>query len=519
MKRSNHNFVRLGGVALLPLLLLAGLLPGSSASAGDIVPTTLVYQARLTDGDGIPIGAGTSVVYQMRFRFFETATPDVNTVPVCTWTQFQVGVTDGIFRVEIGNAEQGMGTCTDMQKELANRGSLWMEIGIWDVEAQQYDLLKPLARVGAVARAHHAQFCEVASHAGTCDALTADVGCKAGELLKMKAGGDGWECMPDLDLLAGITCAKDKILRFDGAKWGCSDDVSLDEAGVLDVVSQNGYVTTDMLAEVAFSGSYKDLSGTPLVLGQLALAGDGALKFAGFSVIDKSGKWVGDPTGLVGPQGLKGDTGAQGPKGDTGPMGPQGPQGDIGPIGPQGLKGDTGPVGPQGPQGDIGPTGPQGIKGDTGPVGPQGPQGDTGPAGAPGTVSWGAEGAWVSGTVTIPVNSWVKTQTIDLPAKGTYLVIANFRIRGNGATHGFVKAELRWNDGSAHETEDRMICEGFQPISTYNFNNFGGSVSWIITTTSAATVEAWYYSGYNQVFQWYNDSNGVPRLVAVRVLN
>ena len=50
-------------------------------------------------------------------------------------------------------------------------------------------------------------------------------------------------------------------------------------------------------------------------------------------VIDSSGKWVGDPTGLEGPQG---EVGPQGPAGNNGapgaigPSGPQGPQGDPG---------------------------------------------------------------------------------------------------------------------------------------------------------------------------------------------
>lgn len=43
------------------------------------------------------------------------------------------------------------------------------------------------------------------------------------------------------------------------------------------------------------------------------------------TVIDSSGKWVGDPTGLQGPPGPQGPTGPQGPKGDVGPAGPPGP--------------------------------------------------------------------------------------------------------------------------------------------------------------------------------------------------
>jgi hypothetical protein len=519
--------------ALLACVLAAALGSPASAFAGDIVPNSLVYQARLTDGQGVPIGAETSVVYQMRFRFFETAAPDAAAQPVCSWTQFQVGVTDGLFRAEIGNAEQGNGSCSDMQKELASRGALWMETGIWDVGTQQYDVLEPLTRVAAVARAHHAQFCQESKHAAECDALTAQPGCKPGEMLKMAPAGDGWECMPDLDLLAGIMCAKGKILWFDGAGWTCGDDVGLDADEILVLVADNGYTTVDMLAQVAFSGFYKDLVGIPAVLGQLSLAGDGSFRFAGISVIDKSGKWIGDPTGLVGPQGPKGDTGPQGLKGDTGAQGPQGeagaqgPKGDTGPQGPQGdtgLQGPQGEAGLQGPKGDTGPQGPQGApgpqgpKGDTGAPGPKGDTGAQGPKGDPGTVSWGGEG-WTVGTTTIPVNSWVKVQTIDLPSAGTYLVMSNFRIRINGPTHAFVKAEVRWNDGVAHDTEDRMVCEGIQPVSSYNFANFGGSVSWIITTTTATTAEVWYTAGYNSNYQWFNDGNGVPRPVAVRILN
>lgn len=50
-------------------------------------------------------------------------------------------------------------------------------------------------------------------------------------------------------------------------------------------------------------------------------------------VIDGNGTWVGDPTGLTGPQGPKGDkgdTGATGPKGNTGATGATGPAGPAG---------------------------------------------------------------------------------------------------------------------------------------------------------------------------------------------
>jgi|GEM_PF-2922864 len=136
-----------------------------------------------------------------------------------------------------------------------------------------------------------------------------------------------------------------------------------------------------------------------------------SISIDGVTVIDESGKWVGDPTGLQGPQGIqglkgdKGDTGDQGiqglkgDKGDTGSQGIQGLKGDKGDTGSQGIqglkgdKGDTGSQGIQGLKGDKGDTGSQGIqglkgdKGDTGSQGIQGLKGDPGDS----VVSWSAD--------------------------------------------------------------------------------------------------------------------------------
>jgi hypothetical protein len=128
-------------------------------------------------------------------------------------------------------------------------------------------------------------------------------------------------------------------------------------------------------------------------------------------VIDANGRWVGDTTGLVGPQGPQGpqgllgmagpvgDQGAAGPQGpegragSDGPMGPEGPEGKpgaLGPMGPQGtpgLDGAEGAMGPKGADGDVGPrglAGPQGLAGSDGAVGPMGPQGFAGQDGAMG---------------------------------------------------------------------------------------------------------------------------------------
>ena len=68
-------------------------------------------------------------------------------------------------------------------------------------------------------------------------------------------------------------------------------------------------------------------------------------------VIDANGAWVGDPTGLRGPQG------AEGPAGPAGPNGADGAQGAVGPIGPEGPQGPQGVRGPEGPQGPAGGNG------------------------------------------------------------------------------------------------------------------------------------------------------------------
>ena len=98
-------------------------------------------------------------------------------------------------------------------------------------------------------------------------------------------------------------------------------------------------------------------------------------------VIDSTGKWVGDPTGLqgpAGPPGANGANGAQGPAGATGATGATGAQGPAGPQGPPGANGATGAQGPAGPQGPPGANGANGATGATGATGPAGPQGPSG---------------------------------------------------------------------------------------------------------------------------------------------
>lgn len=122
-------------------------------------------------------------------------------------------------------------------------------------------------------------------------------------------------------------------------------------------------------------------------------------------IIDKTGKWVGDTTGLAGATGPTGATGPAGPQGPVGPAGAGGGGGagggSVGPQGPQGIQGPTGPAGPAGPTGPTGSAGPAGLAGPTGAVGPAGatgPAGAAGPAGATG--AQGPAGVPCAGCVT-----------------------------------------------------------------------------------------------------------------------
>lgn len=82
-----------------------------------------------------------------------------------------------------------------------------------------------------------------------------------------------------------------------------------------------------------------------------------SVSVGGITVIDAAGNWVGNTTGLVGPEG------PVGPGGPAGPAGADGPQGPVGPMGPEG------PTGPEGPQGAPGADGPIGLPGPAGPEG------------------------------------------------------------------------------------------------------------------------------------------------------
>ncbi len=129
-----------------------------------------------------------------------------------------------------------------------------------------------------------------------------------------------------------------------------------------------------------------------------------------------------------------------------------------------------------------------------------------------GKANWGAEGT-ASGNTSMGFNGYKELQHITVPSAGKYLVIANYRIRRSGSSHGFVKAKLVYEGKS---TEARMICEGFRPANS-NFTNYGGSVSWVIQVQGSAKISVQYSSHYNNIYSWVNDTNGVPRPIAIKL--
>ena len=129
-----------------------------------------------------------------------------------------------------------------------------------------------------------------------------------------------------------------------------------------------------------------------------------------------------------------------------------------------------------------------------------------------GKSGWGEEGT-AAGNTSVGYKAFKELQSVNLPGAGRYLILANYRIRRNGSAHGFVKARLVYGGKT---TEARMICEGIRPANS-NFINYGGSVSWVIEVAAATKVSIQYESQYNNIYSWVNDSNGVPRPVAIRI--
>lgn len=158
-------------------------------------------------------------------------------------------------------------------------------------------------------------------------------------------------------------------------------------------------------------------------------------------VIDETGKWTGDSTGLRGP---KGDRGATGPTGATGPKGAAGPAGPTGPVGP---KGDAGARGAAGPKGDPGDKGRDGVRGPAGPTGPRGADGAS-----PFVVTAQKDAYYVQGKVGIGRSS----PTFPLDVEGV-LDVMRVTSTSTGLEHrAAIVARALGGNGAAIDAEGRI---------------------------------------------------------------
>ncbi|MBR57709.1 MAG: hypothetical protein CMH54_06575, partial [Myxococcales bacterium] len=99
----------------------------------------------------------------------------------------------------------------------------------------------------------------------------AELSCAQDEIAKYNATLETWGCQADADTdtdtLADLNCAQGEIAKYNATleTWGCQadDDTNLTEADVDAFVDNNGYVSSDELADVSLTGEFTDLLNIP----------------------------------------------------------------------------------------------------------------------------------------------------------------------------------------------------------------------------------------------------------------
>ena len=174
------------------------------------------------------------------------------------------------------------------------------------------------------------------------------------------------------------------------------------KGGATTTISVDYDANTLTAADTAFNDPYLN----KIFFNDSVVQLDGGLYVGTTQVINNSGAWVGDPTGLVGEKGDQGDPGPPGTPGADGADGADGAPGAPGADGADGasafevalangfegteaqwlatLVGPAGADGRDGAPGADGADGAPGAPGADGADGAQGPQGPQGPPGAPG---------------------------------------------------------------------------------------------------------------------------------------
>ena len=138
----------------------------------------------------------------------------------------------------------------------------------------------------------------------------------------------------------------------------------------------------NFFANVATNATFKNTVTVSNTLTVGESADFGSIYLDGSLIVNATGYWVGNSTGLkgqkgeVGSKGDKGEVGTTGSKGDKGDTGAKGDKGEIGTTGSKGDKGEIGTTGAKGEKGDLGTTGSKGDLGTTGDKGDKGQKGE-----------------------------------------------------------------------------------------------------------------------------------------------
>lgn len=312
------------------------------------IPSTVLFEGQLlTAGGTAPADSTYSVVVKLYAT--EGATSEVygETMP-------SVQVSKGLFSLEVGIDPDG----PPLADVIAANQELWV--------GTAFNGAAELPRK----RLHATPYSLWADNARSAQTLA--MSCTVGHSLRY--GANGWECAaPDLvctgcvgatDIAPGSINAShiqdggvssaDVAFNYAGSssKGGPASDVActgcVDGAEIAASASLAGSVRVGALriVDTAADGALWTLSEDLLsglsfghggTLARLSAAGRmdvlGGVSIGGALVIDQTGQWVGDPTGLAGPTGAQGPQGVQGPQGAPGAQGAQGPQGPAGSTG------------------------------------------------------------------------------------------------------------------------------------------------------------------------------------------